>query len=140
MGGVSSFRFLTTYNNDNTLPKVNKFVALGSPFNEFIDSAENQTLESLLSSGPEVFSPRFVDFQNSIGNLSEEIEFLLIGGKSAETDSTDGMVPLTSALAIHSLLLTNGNPVQYAVMQNTDHSGLHENAEVDQLVEEFFWQ
>lgn len=143
MGGVSSFRCLTAYGYDTTLPKINKFVAMGAPFNEFIDSTQSapaQTLDDVLANGPTEVAARFTDFQSGIANVSSQINFLLIGGQLSDTDLSDGTVPLTSAFAIHRMLTANGNPVTCQIIQQTDHSGLHENEDADHAVENFLWK
>lgn len=139
MGGVSSFRYLTAYGYDESLPQVAKFVALGAPFNEFIDSTATQTMEDVLNNGPQEQAQRYLDFVAGIANVSQETNFRLIGGQLSETDLSDGMVPLSSALAIHSLLMSHNIPVSSHIIQGVNHSGLHESDEVDTLIEDFLW-
>lgn len=140
MGGVSTFRYLETYGGDASLPKVGKAVAIGAPFNEFIDSAQTQSMEELLANGPAEISDRFADFQSNAGGIPLQTQFLLIGGQLSEDDFSDGTVPLTSALAVHSLLTARGNPVSYQIAAGVDHSGLHEDREVDLAIEDFLWR
>lgn len=52
MGGISGLRYLLQDSQTTDLPKVNKLVAIGSPFNEFIDTLTSQSLEDLLTNGP----------------------------------------------------------------------------------------
>lgn len=140
MGGVSSFRYLTAYGYDNTLPQINKFVAMGAPFNEFVDSTQSQSLEEVLANGPTELSTRYTDFQSGITNIPKQIRFLLIAGQLSDSEYTDGTVPLTSALAVHGLLKNNANPVDYQIFMQTKHSGLHESTSVDKAVEHFLWE
>ncbi|MGE9641865.1 alpha/beta hydrolase, partial [Escherichia coli] len=42
MGGVSGLRYLGTYGQDTSLPKIEKFVSIGAPFNDFIDTSQHQ--------------------------------------------------------------------------------------------------
>ena len=71
-GGVSGFRYLTTFGElsaagaealDPALPKVAKFIAIGAPFNEFIDTSSRQTITDLVTNGPTEASPRYQEFQ-----------------------------------------------------------------------------
>lgn len=140
MGGVSSFRCLTAYGYDESLPQVANFIALGAPFNEFIDSTTTQSMEDLTNNGPQEHSQRYLDFVAGIDNVSKQTNFRLIGGQLSETDISDGMVPLSSALAIHSLLMSRSIPVSSHTIQGVDHSGLHESDEVDKLLEYFLWE
>lgn len=52
MGGVSGLRYLGTYGQDTSLPKIEKFVSIGAPFNDFIDTSQQQTIETELENGP----------------------------------------------------------------------------------------
>ena len=84
---------------------------------------------------------RYQDYQQLIGNVPTTTQFLLVGGQLSETDASDGTVPLSSALAVYALLKQNGNPVEEKVVEgeNATHSMLHENQEVDRLVQQFVW-
>lgn len=141
MGGVSGLRYLTTYGSDQSLPQIEKFVAIGAPFNDFLDTKETQTIEDVIQHGPNQISSRYQDFQNGVMNIPITIRFLLIGGQLASDDPSDGTVPLSSALAVVSLLVENGNSVAQTIIhgENAQHSALHENQQVDQQVAEFLW-
>ena len=140
MGGVSGLRYLATYGQDQSLPQVQKFVALGAPFNEFEENS-TQSLNDMLKNGPAVTTSRYQDYQQLIGNVPTTTQFLLVGGQLSETDASDGTVPLSSALAVYALLKQNENPVEEKVVEgeNAAHSMLHENQEVDRLVQQFVW-
>ena len=140
MGGVSGLRYLVTYGQETTLPQVEKFVALGAPFNDFVDDS-GQNLADLLENGPTVVSSRYQDYQTMIGNLSTDTQFLLVAGQLSEVELSDGTVPLNSALAVYALLKQHGNTVMEKVEEGegASHSMLHENEEVDREVSQFFW-
>ncbi|MBO1299726.1 MULTISPECIES: alpha/beta fold hydrolase [unclassified Enterococcus] len=140
MGGVSGLRYLVTYGQEQALPQVQKFVALGAPFNDFVDDS-GQGLAELLENGPAVVSSRYQDYQSLIGNLPSDTQFLLLAGQLSETDLSDGTVPLNSALAVNALLKQHGNPVTEKVEEGegASHSMLHENEEVDREVSQFLW-
>ncbi|PTO35215.1 hypothetical protein C6P52_15060 [Enterococcus mundtii] len=140
MGGVSGLRYLVTYGQETTLPQVEKFVALGAPFNDFVDDS-GQNLADLLGNGPTVVSSRYQDYQTMIGNLPTNTQFLLVAGQLSEVELSDGTVPLNSALAVYALLKQHGNPVMEKVEEGegASHSMLHENEEVDREVSRFLW-
>ncbi len=140
MGGVSGLRYLVTYGQETTLPQVEKFVALGAPFNDFVDDS-GQNLADLLENGPTVVSSRYQDYQTMVGNLPTNTQFLLIAGQLSEVELSDGTVPLNSALAVDALLKQHGNPVMEKVEEGegASHSMLHENEEVDREVSRFLW-
>ncbi|KAF1299558.1 hypothetical protein BAU15_02630 [Enterococcus sp. JM4C] len=141
MGGVSSLRYLGAYGNESDLPTVDKFIAIGAPFNDFDETPSLAVLDEELANGPTNKSARYQEYQQTIGNVSTQIAVLLIGGQLSETDLSDGTVPLGSALAVNALLAQNGNPVETKIFegQNAQHSQLHENTAVDQAVSEFLW-
>src|SRR5699024_2913646 len=62
MGGVDIYRYLGTYGNESELPQVNKYVAIGAPFNDFTDPDDGQTIDSVLQDGPSLPSSRYQDF------------------------------------------------------------------------------
>ncbi|GMC01528.1 alpha/beta fold hydrolase [Enterococcus thailandicus] len=141
MGGVSALRYLVTYGQETSLPQVEKFVAIGAPFNDFTDDSA-QTLTDERANGPAVTSSRYQDYQQMIDNVPTQTKVLLIAGQLSQTDLSDGTVPLNSALAVFALLTQHGNQVKEKVIEgdNASHSMLHENQEVDQLVQKFIWE
>ena len=142
MGGVSSLRYLTTYGQPNDASAIKKFIAIGAPFNDFDDTANNQSINDLLQNGPNTQASRYVDYSNGINNVPSELPILLLAGKLNESDMSDGTVPLSSALATYSLLKSHGNPIDYQIFtgSNAQHSQLHENPAVDKVVANFLWK
>lgn len=141
MGGVSTLRYLATYGASSDLPKVQKFAAIGAPFNEFLDTQSGQSIDQLLANGPAERSARYQDYLELAEQIPKETSILLIGGKINQQESGDGTVPLTSALSVARLLMNNGNPVQTQIVtgENAHHSQLHENETVDKWVKKFLW-
>ncbi|MHC5226934.1 alpha/beta hydrolase [Enterococcus sp. LJL99] len=142
MGGVSSLRYLITYGADQNLPVIEKFVAIGSPFNNFVELTEGETVDSVISEGPTIQSERYTDFFNGINVVSKEISVLIIAGDIEDESVSDGVVPVADAMSVVSLLRSNGNKVEEEIFygKNAQHSQLHENLEVDQLVADFLWK
>jgi uncharacterized alpha/beta hydrolase family protein len=142
MGGVSSLRFLGAYGQDASLPAVEKFVAIGAPFNEFDETPNMESVTNELKNGPINKSGRYQEYQQTVANIPASVDVFLIGGQLSETDLSDGTVPLASALAVNALLSQNGNRVQTEIIegQEAQHSQLHENLDVDKLVGEFLWE
>lgn len=141
MGGVSGLRYLGNYGSDQKLPKVVKFAALGAPFNDFLDTSGSQTLEELDQNGPTEVSGRYQDYQNLAGNIAKETKIFIGAGQLSENQLTDGTVPLTSALAVTRLLKDQQLAVTTKIYHGVgaQHSGLHENEEVDQDLADFLW-
>lgn len=140
MGGVSGLRYLLTYGGEQDLPAIDHFVAIGAPFNDFLENAD-QTIEDELATGPVEKADRYQDYQQMIGNLPTNTQILLIAGQLSPEDLSDGTVPLTSAVAVYSLLKAQGNPLKLEIVEgkNAQHSQLHENPQVDNYVSDFLW-
>ncbi len=141
MGAVSSLRYLITYGSEGSLPTVNRFVAIGAPFNDFVTGNEEQTLDELNQNGPLVMSERYRDFAAGIQNYPKETTMLNIVGDIQDESEGDGIVPIKSGLAISHLMQTNGLEYRYEVITGLKayHSQLHENTQVDALVADFLW-
>lgn len=141
MGGVSSFRYLITYGNDNSLPMVNKFVAIGAPFNDFVSGNEEQSLDTLNQNGPLVASERYSEFTAGIQDYPKAAKMLNIVGDLQDGSDGDGEVPIRSGLAIGYLMQANGIDYREEIITGpqAQHSQLHENTQVDKLVADFLW-
>lgn len=142
MGGVSLFRFLETYQNQGELPTVEHFISIAAPFNEFLDTSNEQSVDDLLQQGPTQISPRYQDFQSNIANFPKNIQVSLFGGQLTTTDLSDGTVPLTSALAVNQLLSSQQISVETFVFKGilAQHSALHANQKVDKKIAEILWR
>ncbi|MFC4772269.1 alpha/beta fold hydrolase [Enterococcus hermanniensis] len=142
MGGVSSLRYLTTYGQPTDASNVQRLIAIGAPFNDFTDTATEQTVDELLQNGPSQQSSRYTDYRSGVTNIPVTTTFLLIAGKADDQATSDGTVPLTSALAPYALLKAHGNQVTEQIFtgQQAQHSQLHENSAVDKAVIKFLWR
>lgn len=142
MGGVSLFRFLETYQNQGELPTVEHFISIAAPFNEFLDTSNEQSLDQLLQQGTTQISPRYQDFQNNIANFPKNVRVSLFAGQLSTSDLSDGTVPLTSALAVNQLLSSQQIPVETFVFKGilAQHSALHANPKVDKKIAEILWK
>lgn len=142
MGGVSLFRFLETYQNQGELPTVEHFISIAAPFNEFLDTSNEQSVDDLLQQGPTQISPRYQDFQSNIANFPKNVQVSLFAGQLSASDLSDGTVPLTSALAVNQLLSSQQIPVETFVFKGilAQHSALHANPKVDKRIAEILWK
>ncbi|EOH99955.1 hypothetical protein UAW_00355 [Enterococcus haemoperoxidus ATCC BAA-382] len=142
MGGASSLRYLTTFGNDTNLPKINKFVGIAAPFNNFVELSNGETIDDVINKGPIVQSERYTDYVNGIENVSKDMKVMIVAGDVEDGSSSDEAVPVADALSVVSLFKTRGNVVQEKIFygKSAQHSQLHENTEVDQLVANFLWK
>lgn len=141
MGGISSFLYMENFSQEVTQPKIKKLVAIGAPFNEFVD--DNKQLErELLEKGPRQISEQLANYENLVSALDKESSFFLIGGQISETQQSDGTVPLNSSLGIYSLLAQNNFSVKHHLIYGNEakHSLLKKNPEVINQVQEFLFE
>ncbi|RSU08710.1 hypothetical protein CBF30_05650 [Vagococcus entomophilus] len=141
MGGVSSLRYLLTYSNQENLPIVSKFVSIGAPFNNFIEDSRSTEMidkEGVLSNQE---SERYQEFTQKMAQVSIATKILNIGGEIDKQTHGDGTVPIGSVAGIGKLLRTHGVNYQFQYVKGkaANHSGLHENEEVDNMVVRFLW-
>ncbi|EOL42781.1 alpha/beta hydrolase [Enterococcus caccae] len=142
MGGASSLRYLTTFGDDPSLPKVNKFIGIAAPFNNFVELSNGETIEDVIHNGPTVQSDRLNDYITGSENISKDMSVLIIAGDVEDGSLSDEAVPVADALSVISLFKEHGNQVQEKIFygKSAQHSQLHENIEVDQLVADFLWK
>lgn len=142
MGGASSLRYLTTFGDDTSLPKINKFVGIAAPFNNFVELSSGETLDDVFQNGPVIQSERYIDYANGIDKVSKDMKVMIVAGDVEDGSLSDEAVPVADAVSVVSLFKTHGNEVQEKIFYGkaAQHSKLHENTEVDQLVADFLWQ
>ncbi|MEI5993193.1 alpha/beta fold hydrolase [Candidatus Enterococcus mansonii] len=141
MGGASSLRYLTTFGGDNTLPNIKKFVGIAAPFNNFVELSDGETIDEVINNGPAFQSERYTDYVNGIEKMSKDMGAMIIAGDVKDGSLSDEAVPVADALSVVSLFKKHGNIVQEKIFYGkaAQHSKLHENKEVDQLVADFLW-
>ncbi|MGY3748329.1 alpha/beta fold hydrolase [Vagococcus salmoninarum] len=141
MGGVAILRYLVDYGQDNTLPKVSKVVALGTPFNSEEVSSSGKTKYDLGTAGPLTEYPTYRYLKAYYQNLPRELSLLNIYGDLKNGSRSDGFVSVDSAKAIRFLI--KGWIETYSERQvlgvRAQHSLLHENKQVDRLAANFLW-
>ena len=141
MGGVSTLRYLMSGEIEGAA-RINELVAIGSPFNEFVETKSMEQLKKEMLEGPEELSERMEDIQEQMTLIPSTVRMALIGGQLSDTDLSDGTVPVGSAVAINAGLKKNGNKVSSYILtgEKVDHSGLHENKQVDEIVINELWK
>lgn len=140
-GGVAVVKYLGEYSEDAQQPKLTKAVVIAAPFNDFTDTAANQSLDDEIQQGPTVKNSRYTEIFEVGSQFPVDLPLLVIAGQLSGEDLSDGTVPLTSALAGIAPLRQAKVAVSYQVFtgKNAQHSLLHENTAVDQAVTNFLW-
>ncbi|MEI5989418.1 alpha/beta fold hydrolase [Enterococcus crotali] len=142
MGGASSLRYLTTFADDTSLPKIQKFVGIAAPFNNFVELSDGETLDDVINNGPAIQSERYADYVSGIEKVSKDMSVLIVAGDVEDGSLSDEAVPVADAVSVAALFKEHGNEVQEKIFygKSAQHSQLHENKEVDQLVADFLWK
>lgn len=142
MGGVSSLRYMTSFGGDEHLPKINKFISIAAPFNNFMELSDGETIDDVVNDGPAVQSERYTEYVNGMNKVSKDMDVLIIAGDVEDGSLSDKTVSVADALSVVSLLKKHGNQVQDKIFYGklAQHSQLHENKDVDQLVADFLWE
>ena len=127
---------------EETQPNVAKVIAIGAPFNEFLDTLTTQTQQELLRDGPDQVSPRYQAYQERVALFPKTTQVEIISGQLSADELSDGTVPLASSLAMIPLLVAQEIDVHSTIItgENAQHSALHENSAVDRVVADFLWK
>lgn len=120
-GATMTYDYLVKYPNDDSVPKVNKFVSIAGDF-------PIKPSSHMLASGKK---------------LPKNLEVLNIGGNMWDTDS-DGMVKMSEVLTLKKLVTGHVKSYKLVVIDggvlDAFHLSLHENPEVDKLTIEFLYK
>jgi uncharacterized alpha/beta hydrolase family protein len=132
MGGKAFTCYLETARNPDAYPKTEKFVAIAAPFDWI--GGPNKTDFSLdqLKSNSALYKYR--------ARIPRDLHVLAIAGVNNRHTESDGVVRLQSAFFGKYFF----NPEYYSEKiiygRNAQHSKLHENPAVDQLIADYLWK
>ncbi|SJZ49798.1 Uncharacterized protein with an alpha/beta hydrolase fold [Pilibacter termitis] len=142
-GGVVGLNYLEKYGQQKSLPQIKKMVTIGSPFNDQLPKAEDETIAEVLKVGPQDKSERYQAFAKQINDVPQTISFLLIAGDVEKNEQGDTVVPLSDALSVYSLLKQNHNPVKKDIVTGEESTHMHmitQNKEVREDIQNFLWK
>ncbi|KRN88463.1 alpha/beta hydrolase [Ligilactobacillus ceti] len=142
MGGVVVMRYLSSHGNYYRLPRVNKVVTIGSPFNDSDPGKTTAFIESYLltQKGPVFETMLFNRMRQHNFLVSPQIKFLNIAGDLGYQPHSDGAVSVNSVRSLRYLIKNPENYTEKIMYgKKAAHTLLHENPEVDQLIGEFLF-
>lgn len=120
-GATMTYDYLIKYSNDDSVPKVNKFVSIAGDF-------PIKPSSHMLTTGKK---------------LSKDLEVLNIGGNMWDTNG-DGMVKMSEVLSLKKLVTGHVKSYELVVINggflNAFHLSLHENPDVDKRTIEFLYK
>lgn len=142
MGNMSILYYLLEYGSEENLPKLIKQVNLAN----HVAGLENWNLPSNLTLDPQTGQPSAMNEQyQKLTGLREvfpdkQIDVLNIYGDIG--GNTDGSVLNISSKALKYLLINHAKSYKEVKISGRggQHSRLHENSEVDQLLIDFLWR
>lgn len=142
MGGVAVLGYLTQASKYEELtPKVKKFIALGSPFKGELEDSLLSQVYQLEKDGKRNFDRYYDFFMVEREGIPEDLRVLNIYGDLNNGSESDGIVPTKNAAILKEMLSGIVSSYDERVIQGLggQHTLLHENPEVDQLVADFLW-
>ncbi|MFD2627270.1 alpha/beta hydrolase [Oceanobacillus kapialis] len=132
MGGIVSFEFLKQYTDKGLYPEVDKFVAIGSPFDgiyseEYFQFNYGPAATDLMpnSSALDMLHERSFPDSVSVLNIGST------GDSVAVPESVGALRQMIPANQFEEVIIDD---------KNLGHSALHENQRVDRLIYSFLWK
>lgn len=141
MGGIDALYYATYYQNEKKdLPKVNKVVSLGAPFNG-CDYSQNGSLESSLKHGPKEESQDYKTYAALMKKYPLKAKvWLNIAGDKLSDGKGDMIVPLGSVACITPLMKKEKIHYEFEVFKGDEHSELHDDKRVIDRIVQFLWE
>ncbi|NAP00270.1 alpha/beta fold hydrolase [Halomonas sp. MG34] len=132
MGGIVSLEFLKQYNDKELYPKVDKFVAIASPFDgiyseDYFQVNHGPAATDLIPGSAALEMLRERPFPEDISVLS----IGSTGDKVAVPESLKSLRQIIPKEQLEEIVIED---------KSLGHSGLHENQQVDQLIHSFLWK
>ena len=106
------------------------------------NAAKKAKIKNKETGEPDIYSDGFKQLLPLRMHYPKQIEVLNIYGNKEDGSNSDGSVSVASAQSYKYLI--NGRAKSYSEVEikgkNAQHSKLHENKEVDQLLIDFLWK
>lgn len=118
-------------------PTVDKFVAIGTPFNGSFVSKDGKTPYDLGEDGPKKRSEYFTNLYAGRNNLASHLFFLNIVGDLTNGSRSDGPVAVDSALSARYIFKPANYQEKMFYGLFAQHSLLHMNVGVDTTIQKF---
>lgn len=145
MGNSTLATYLLKYHNDQTLPTLNKYVAITSISNSFKggNSGNTKAAESPLQSNgePTIPSQTFHTFKTLHTIFPQSAQVLNIFGNLDDGSNSDGRVPINSAQSL-KYLTTHAKSYQQLEFhgKSAQHSSLKRNSAVEKATMKFLFE
>lgn len=148
-GSVALVAYAEAYSQDEWLPKLRKLVTIAGPFNGVIGMNESHNTNFLLADGrPKVVYPKnfwlpsYADLYQNRQRFPQDAAVLNIYGDLNDGSHSDRYISTASARSLHYLL--GSIPASFREVgflgAGAEHSRLHDNPRVQQLVFDFLFK
>ena len=141
MGNIMTLSYQLKYGQDRNLPRLKKQVNLGAPFNGIIGLDEKPNHNYLLKNGkPKYMTQSYQYFLTHRHNFPNNVSVLNIFGNKENGTNSDDDVSCVSAQSLRYLLRGKVNYHEVEIKgAGGQHSKLHDNYKVDQIIGQFLW-
>lgn len=141
MGGIDILYYATYYQyHQKDLPKVNKVVSLGAPFNG-CDFSQNGSLKQSMKNGPKEESHEYKMYAELMKEYPLKAKaWLNIAGDKLSDGVGDLVVPLGSVACITPLMKQTKVHYEFEVFKGEEHSELHDDSKVIDRMVKFLWE
>ncbi|MBC1435225.1 alpha/beta hydrolase [Listeria rocourtiae] len=137
-GGLTFVNFLQKYNYQaDNYPKVDKFTAIGTPFNGSAVSSDGKTPYDLTPTGPKKESAYFKEMMERKDKIPSNLQVLNIIGDLDDGSRSDGPVAVDSAKSAAFIFSNNAYQEAMFTGRFAQHSWLHANVSVDRKIKQF---
>lgn len=146
-GNLTLFETMSKTANQNSMPKLNKYVDLAGPFNGVLgmgDSANQIKLgkdykpSSFMAANS--YYPSFQELMQDASSFPKNIKILCVYGNLNDGTNSDGLVSTQSVKSLNYLLRNRHAKITNLQMNGLTHSGLHKSTRVDQKMIKFLWK
>jgi len=148
-GSVALVSYAEAYSQDNWLPKLNRLVTIAGPFNGVIGMNESHNTNFLTATGrPKILYPKnfwlpsYAELYRQRGNFPQDAAVLNIYGDLNDGSHSDRYISTASARSLRYLL--GSIPTSFREVgffgETAEHSRLHDNPRVQQLVFDFLFK
>lgn len=142
MGGITGLRYIVDHGHDYRAIQIRKLVCIGSPFNSEVVHESGITKYDCDEKGPNHFHETYRYLKSYSERLPNSLRILNIYGDLKNGSKSDGVVSTSSARALKHII---EGKVNYYIEREVrgwraQHSLLHENRQVDDLVAQFLWR
>ena len=140
MGNLQVYYYLKAHGQDRSLPQIQKLVDLAGHWNGLVMEPGATTVTLAGNGRPSIMLPQYQGLLRLRQTFPRQIDVLNVYGNSK--NATDGTVPNVSSQSLGWLVTGRAHSYQEQVIEGPggQHSQLHENKAVDQLLVRFLWQ